>query len=99
MREHCVERRLAAILALDMVGYSRMMEADETGTLARQKRHRVELIDPKIEAHRGSLIKLTGAGRPLERSALLLAEAQGAAGAMTLDAETSRTLRLALCAT
>ena len=42
------ERRLAAILAADMVGYSRLMEADEAGTIARQKAHRKELIDPKI---------------------------------------------------
>ena len=43
-----VQRRLAAILAADMVGYSRLMEADEAGTLARLKTHRLELIDPAI---------------------------------------------------
>ena len=43
-----MERRLAAILAADMVGYSRLMEADERGTIARQKAHRAELIDLKI---------------------------------------------------
>ena len=43
-----MERRLAAIFAADMVGYSRLMEADETGTLEQQKRHRAELIDPKV---------------------------------------------------
>ena len=42
------ERRLAAVVAADMVGYSRLMEADETGTLARLKTHRIELIDPSI---------------------------------------------------
>ena len=42
------ERRLAAVLAADMVGYSRLMEVDETGTLARLKTHRIELIDPAI---------------------------------------------------
>ncbi|WP_170604956.1 rhodanese-like domain-containing protein [Ruegeria arenilitoris] len=57
-----MERRIAAILAADMVGYSRLMEADETGTLERQKRHRIELIDPKIDAHHGHIIKLTGDG-------------------------------------
>jgi class 3 adenylate cyclase/TolB-like protein len=57
-----MERRLAAILVADMVGYSRLMEADETGTLARQKRHRAELIDPRIAAHHGSIVKLTGDG-------------------------------------
>ncbi len=57
-----MERRLAAILAADMVGYSRLMEADETGTLTRQKRHLAELIDPRITAHHGSIVKLTGDG-------------------------------------
>jgi len=57
-----MERRIAAIFAADMVGYSRLMEADEVGTLNRQKRHRLELIDPKIAAHGGSIIKLTGDG-------------------------------------
>ncbi|MEM7188582.1 MAG: adenylate/guanylate cyclase domain-containing protein [Pseudomonadota bacterium] len=57
-----MERRLAAIFAADMVGFSRLMEADEMGTLTRQKRHRAELIDPKIAAHGGSIIKLTGDG-------------------------------------
>jgi adenylate cyclase len=57
-----MERRLAAIFAADMVGYSRLMEADETGTLTRQKRYRTELISPKIETHRGRIIKLTGDG-------------------------------------
>ncbi len=57
-----MERRIAAVLAADMVGYSRLMEADETGTIERQKRHRIELIDPKIDAHKGHIIKLTGDG-------------------------------------
>lgn len=57
-----MERRLAAIFAADMVGYSRLMEADEVGTLARQKVHRSELIDSRIEAHGGRIIKLTGDG-------------------------------------
>jgi adenylate cyclase len=62
MREYRMERRLSAILAADMVGSSRLMEADETGTLARQKRHQAELIYPRIEAHHGRIIKLTGDG-------------------------------------
>lgn len=57
-----MERRLAAIFAADMVGYSRLTEADEVGTLTRQKLHRAELIDPKIEQHGGRIIKLTGDG-------------------------------------
>ncbi len=43
-----VERRLVAIFAADMVGYSRLMEADEAGIIARQKAHRAELVDPEI---------------------------------------------------
>jgi len=46
-----VDRRLAAIFAADMVGYSRLMEADEEGVIARQKKYRKDLIDPKIAEH------------------------------------------------
>jgi TolB-like protein/class 3 adenylate cyclase len=60
------ERRLAAILAADMVGYSRLMEADERGTIARQKAHRKELIDPKIAKHNGRIVKTTGDGLLVE---------------------------------
>ena len=60
------ERRLAAVVAADMVGYSRLMEVDETGTLARLKTHRIELIDPVIERNRGRLIKTTGDGLLVE---------------------------------
>jgi adenylate cyclase len=60
------ERRLAAILAADMVGYSRLMEADEAGTIARQKAVRAELIDPTIAAHGGRVVKTTGDGLLVE---------------------------------
>jgi class 3 adenylate cyclase/pimeloyl-ACP methyl ester carboxylesterase len=60
------ERRLAAILAADMVGYSRLMEADERGTIARQKAHRTELTDPKIAEHHGRIVKTTGDGMLVE---------------------------------
>jgi adenylate cyclase len=60
------ERRLAAVFAADMVGYSRLMEADETGTLARLKTHRIELIDPAITKNRGRIIKTTGDGLLVE---------------------------------
>src|ERR1700676_1387745 len=60
------ERRLAADLAADMVGYSRLMEVDETGTLARLKTHRIELIDPAIAKNRGRIIKTTGDGMLVE---------------------------------
>src|SRR5437870_3205207 len=61
-----VERKLAAILAADVVGYSRLMGADEEGTLARLKAHRRELIDPKIAEHRGRIVKTTGDGLLVE---------------------------------
>jgi TolB-like protein/class 3 adenylate cyclase/tetratricopeptide (TPR) repeat protein len=61
-----IERRLAAILAADIAGYSRLMGADEEDTLARLKAHRRELIDPKIGEHRGRLVKTTGDGLLIE---------------------------------
>jgi adenylate cyclase len=60
------ERRLAAVLSADMVGFSRLMEVDETGTLARLKTHRLELIDPAIAKSRGRIIKTTGDGMLVE---------------------------------
>src|SRR5690348_15135353 len=60
------ERRLAAVLAADMVGFSRLMEVDEMGTLARLKTHRIELIDPAIAKNRGRIIKTTGDGLLVE---------------------------------
>jgi adenylate cyclase len=60
------ERRLAAVLAADMVGFSRLMEIDETGTLARLKTHRIELIDPAIAKNHGRIIKTTGDGMLVE---------------------------------
>src|SRR6476620_3404377 len=66
MEVHNVERRLAAILATDVVGYSRLMEVDEAGTLARLKTIRLELIDPAIAKCRGRLIKTTGDGMLVE---------------------------------
>ena len=59
-------RRLAAILAADVVGYSRLMGADEEGTLERLKEHRCKLIDPKITEHRGRIVKTTGDGMLVE---------------------------------
>jgi TolB-like protein/class 3 adenylate cyclase/tetratricopeptide (TPR) repeat protein len=61
-----VERRLAAILAADVAGYSRLMGQDEAGTLARLRTHRRELIDPKIAEHRGRIVKTTGDGILIE---------------------------------
>src|SRR5438046_597236 len=61
-----VERRLAAILAADVAGYSRLMGLDEAGTLARLKTLRRELIDPKIAEHKGRVVKTTGDGILIE---------------------------------
>src|SRR5215470_15188057 len=61
-----VERKLAAILAADVAGYSRLMGVDEAGTLAQLKAHRRELIDPKIAEHRGRVVKTTGDGILIE---------------------------------
>src|ERR1700748_2897530 len=57
-----VERRLAAIFAGDIAGYSRLMSVDEEGTLRQLKGHRKELVDPKITEHRGRIVKTTGDG-------------------------------------
>ena len=61
-----MERRLAAILAADVVGYSRLMSVDEVGTIAALKTHRRELIDPVIAAHHGRIVKTTGDGMLIE---------------------------------
>ena len=60
------ERRLAAILTADVAGYSRLMGADEEGTLAALKASRREIIDPKIAEHRGRIVKTTGDGALVE---------------------------------
>lgn len=77
-----VERRLAAIMATDVVGYSRLMEVDETGTLARLRAHRLELIDPAIEKNKGRIIKTTGDG--------MLVEFQSVTAAVECAAEVQR---------
>ncbi len=61
-----VERRLTAVLAADVAGYSRLMGADEEGTLAQLKAHRRALVDPKITEHRGRIVKTTGDGMLVE---------------------------------
>src|SRR5207244_7504274 len=74
-----VERRLAAILAADVAGYSRLIEADEEGTLGRLKALRAEVIDPKIAGHHGRIVKTTGDG--------LLVEFASVVGALRCAAE------------
>ena len=61
-----MERRLAAILLTDMVGYSRLMGQDEEGTIARQNAHREEVFDPNISAHGGRIVNTTGDGLLVE---------------------------------
>jgi class 3 adenylate cyclase/pimeloyl-ACP methyl ester carboxylesterase len=61
-----MERRLAAILAADVAGYSRLMGTDEEGTLAQLKGHRQALVDPQIDEHRGRIVKTTGDGMLVE---------------------------------
>jgi class 3 adenylate cyclase len=68
MAKERVERRLATILAADMVGYSRLMEDDEEGIVARQKAHRAELIDNRIVSHGGRIVKTMGDGLLVEFS-------------------------------
>jgi adenylate cyclase len=79
-----VERRLAAILAADVVGYSRLMERDETGTLALLKAIRLELINPALEKCRGRVIKTTGDG--------MLVEFQSVTDAVRCAAEFQRSM-------
>ena len=64
-------RRLAAILAADVAGYSRLMGADEEGTLERLKALRRELVDPKIAEHHGRIVKTTGDGMLVEFSSVV----------------------------
>ena len=77
-------RRLAAILAADVAGYSRLMGADEEGTHARLQAHRRELIEPKISEHSGRVVKTTGDG--------FLAEFQSVVDAVRCAAELQRAM-------
>ena len=62
MPEERAQRRLAAILAADVVGYSRLMEADEAGTLATLKARRTEILQPLVAKHHGRIVKVMGDG-------------------------------------
>src|SRR5690242_21411115 len=62
MAEQTPRRRLAAILAADVVGYSRMMQADEAGTLAALKARRADILQPLVSKHHGRIVKLMGDG-------------------------------------
>jgi adenylate cyclase len=91
-------RRLAAILAADLVGYSRLMGADEEGTHERFKAHLVELLDPKIREHHGRVVKTTGDGVLAEFASVVDAvrcagEIQRAMADRDLDLPEERRLR------
>jgi hypothetical protein len=88
LSEKGVERRLAAILAADVAGYSRLMGTDEAGTLARLKAHRRELIDPSIAEHKGRIVKTTGDGILIEFSSVV--EAVACAGGAACDGGAQR---------
>src|SRR5262249_44810182 len=66
MSEQSPRRRLAAILAADVVGYSRLMQADEAGTLAVLKARRTEVLQPLVARHHGRIVKLMGDGVLIE---------------------------------
>jgi adenylate cyclase len=66
MAEERINRKLAAVLAADVVGYSRLMGADEAGTLSALKRHREVVFDPAVAAHNGRIVKLIGDGTIVE---------------------------------
>ncbi len=66
-----LERRLAAIIAADVVGYSRLMEADEEFTMGELRRHRIEFLEPTIAQHKGRIFKLMGDGALAEFSSIV----------------------------
>ena len=71
MAEERINRKLAAILAADVVGYSRMMAADEVGTLTSLKRHRETVFNPAVAGHNGRVVKLIGDGTLVEFSSIV----------------------------
>ena len=85
MPDDRTQRRLAAILAADVVGYSRLMAANEVGTLAGLKAHRKELVDGRIAEHQGRIVKLTGDG--------MLVEFPSVVNAVACAAEIQRKMR------
>src|SRR5215472_5800806 len=95
-------RRLAAILAADVVGYSRLMGADEEGTHERVKAHLREVVDPKISEHHGRIVKTTGDGVLAEFASVVdavrsAAEIQHAMIGRDRDLPEERRLRFRIC--
>src|SRR5262245_15378758 len=90
-----VQRRLAAVLAADVAGYSRLMGADEEGTLSRLKTVRKGLGDPTIASHRGRIVKTTGDGMLVEFASAVdavrcAAEVQRGMAALSVDVPADR---------
>ena len=90
-----MERRLSAIMAADVVGYSRLMGANEVGTLTALKEHRAGLVDPAIAEHQGRIVKLTGDGMLVEFPSVVsavecAAEIQNEMRARNMDVPTER---------
>src|SRR5690242_16327624 len=99
MAEGRVQRRLAAILVADVVGYSRAMGSDEEGTLARLKEHRHALLEPKVSEHHGRIIKTIGDGVLVEFASVVDAlrcavEIQRAMSARNAEAPPERRIQL-----
>jgi adenylate cyclase len=90
-------RRLAAILAADIAGYSKLMAEDEVGTLARLKAHRLELFDPKVAEHEGRIVKLMGDGTLVEFASVVEAvECAMAIQSASAQADDSFELRIGI---
>ena len=97
MTEERVERRLAAVLAADVAGYSRLMGADEEGTLSRLKAVRKSLVDPAIASYRGRIVKTTGDGMLVEFASAVDAARCGAEvqrGVAAQNANTPEDIRI-----
>ena len=91
MAKERVRSRLAAILAADLVGYSRLMRADEAGTLAQLKAIRTELLDPKITEYGGRVVKTTGDGILIEFPSAVDSIQHAAEMQQTVDTVASQT--------
>ena len=97
METRLTERRLAAIMAADVVSYSRMMGVDEVGTLNTLKNHRRELIDPAVAGYRGRIVKTTGDGLLVEFASVVDAVACAVAvqrGMLSRNAEEAEDKRV-----
>jgi class 3 adenylate cyclase/pimeloyl-ACP methyl ester carboxylesterase len=97
METRPVQRRLAAVLAADVVGYSRLMGTDEIGTLGALKAHRREMIDPVIAAHHGRIVKTTGDGALVEFASVVDAVASAVAvqrGMFSRNADVAKDKRI-----